>query len=107
MNNLNDQITLGFLESVIQIFVYILYDIVNFLISLSFFYLDNNLRTKAALFAEFDLVSFCCGTILEIEHRIRISQIINSILWIKGRIRRGGFLRIFTVAFPLFIAPAK
>ena len=26
--------------------------------------------------------------------------------WIKGRIRNGEFLRIFTVAFLLFIAPA-
>ena len=29
----------------------------------------------------------------------------QKIFWIKGRIRTGGFLRILTVAFLLFLAP--
>ena len=35
-----------------------------------------------------------------------IKDDINLIFWIKGKIRKGGFLRIFTEAFLLFLAPA-
>ncbi len=43
-------------------------------------------------------------TAYQVKINIRILQAPKN--WIKGRIRNGGFLRIFTVAFLLFIATA-